>query len=60
MVLWIMSLMALMAICAKAISKLSDESLRKSMIENCEKAAEPFDIEYSKRAMQDIYFKMLD
>ena len=45
---------------AKAISKLSDESLRKSMIENCEKAAEPFDIEYSKRAMQDIYFKMLD
>ena len=45
---------------AKAISKLSDESLRKSMIENCEKAAELFDVEHSKKAMQDIYFEMLN
>ena len=45
---------------AKAISKLTDANLRKSMTENCEKAAEPFDVEYSKKAMQDIYFEMLD
>ena len=45
---------------AKAISKLADENLRKSMIENCEKAAEPFDVEHSKKAMQDIYFEMLN
>ena len=41
-------------------SKLADENLRKSMIENCEKAAEPFDVEHSKKAMQDIYFEMLN
>lgn len=45
---------------AKAISKLTDENLRKSMNENCERAAEPFDIEYSKKAMKDIYFEMLN
>lgn len=45
---------------AKAIRKLADKNLRKSMMENCEKAAEPFDIEHSKRAMQDIYFEMLN
>ena len=30
------------------------------MIENCEKAAEPFDVEHSKKEMQDIYFEMLN
>ena len=45
---------------AKAISKLADENLRRPMIENCEKAAEPFDVERSKKAMQDIYFEMLN
>ena len=45
---------------AKAISKLADENLRKSMIENCEKAAEPFEVEHSKKAMQDISFKILN
>lgn len=45
---------------AWAINKLADASLRKSMAENCEKAAEPFDVEHSKKAMQDIYFEMLN
>ena len=45
---------------AAAIKKLSDSSIRKSMIENCEKAAEPFDVEHSKKAMQEIYLEMLN
>lgn len=45
---------------AKAIKKLSDSSVRKSMIINCKKAAEPFDVKHSKKAMQDIYLEMLN
>lgn len=45
---------------AEAIKKLSDPDVRKSMIANCVKAAEPFDIKYSRKAMQDIYSEMLN
>ena len=45
---------------AEAIKKLCDPNIRKSMAGNCVKAAEPFDIKYSRRAMQDIYTEMLN
>lgn len=45
---------------AEAIKKLFDYNVRKSMIANCEKAAGPFDVEHSKKAMQDIYLEMLN
>lgn len=45
---------------AEAIKKLSDPNVRESMIVNCEKAAEPFDVEHSKKAMQNIYLEMLN
>lgn len=45
---------------AEAIKKLCDRNLRKSMADNCVKAAEPFDVKYSRKAMQDIYSEMLN
>ena len=45
---------------AEAIKKLCDPNLRKSMADNCVKAAEPFDVKYSRKAMQDIYSEMLN
>lgn len=45
---------------AEAMKKLCDSNIRKSMAGNCVKAAEPFDIKYSRKAMQDIYTKILN
>lgn len=45
---------------ARAIKKLSNPDVRRTMIENCEKAAEPFDVEHSKKAMQNIYEQLLN
>lgn len=45
---------------AEAIKKLCDPNIRKSMAGNCVKSAEPFDIKYSRKAMQDIYTEMLN
>lgn len=44
---------------AEAIKKLSNSNVRKSMCINCEKAAEPFDIVHSRKAMQEIYKELL-
>lgn len=44
---------------AKAIQKLANPDVRKSMKANCEQAAEPFDVRYAKKAMQNIYLEML-
>lgn len=44
---------------AEAIKKLVDSNVRNLMTENCEKAAEPFDVGHSKKAMKEIYFEML-
>ena len=44
---------------ANAIKKLSDLNIRNSMVNNCEKAAEPFYVEYAKKAMANIYLEML-
>lgn len=44
---------------AEAIKKLCDPNIRKSMADNCVKAAEAFDVKYSRKAMQDIYTEML-
>ncbi len=45
---------------ADAIRKLLNPAMRKLMTDNCVKAAEPFDVKYSRKAMQDIYSKMLN
>ena len=45
---------------ARAIKKLSNPDVRRTMIKNCEKAAEPFDVEHSKKAMQNIYEQLLN
>lgn len=45
---------------AKAIKKLTDSNTRKSMRIECEKAAEPFDIAHSRKAMQEIYKELLE
>lgn len=45
---------------ADAIRKLLNPAMRKLMADNCVKAAEPFDVKYSRKAMQDIYSKMLN
>lgn len=44
---------------AEAIKKLADSNKRTSMRKACEEAAEPFDIEHSKKAMQEIYKELL-
>ena len=45
---------------AESIKKLSNPDTRTSMVDNCVKAAEPFDVKYSKEAMQNIYSEMLN
>lgn len=44
---------------AEAIKQLVDQEIRDSMVDACQKAAEPFDIENSCRAMQKIYKELL-
>lgn len=44
---------------ATAIKKLLNPELRKVMTENCYKAAEPFDVSHSRKAMQEIYKELL-
>lgn len=44
---------------AKAIKKLVNPEQQKTMAENCQKAAEPFDVAYSRKAMQEIYGELL-
>ena len=44
---------------AEAIKKLSNPKARNMMRTNCQKAAEPFDIQNSRTAMQEIYKELL-
>ena len=44
---------------ATAIKKLLNPEKRKAMAENCPKAAEPFDVVHSRKAMQEIYRELL-
>ena len=44
---------------AVAIKKLLDPNTRKLMSLDCQKAAEPFDIANSRKAMQEIYKELL-
>lgn len=44
---------------ATAIKKLLNPEQRKAMAENCQKAAEPFDVAHSRKAMQEIYRELL-
>ena len=44
---------------AIAIKKLLNPEQRKAMAENCPKAAEPFDVAHSRKAMQEIYRELL-
>lgn len=44
---------------ATAIKKLLNPEQRKAMAENCPKAAEPFDVVHSRKAMQEIYRELL-
>lgn len=44
---------------ATAIKKLLNTEQRKAMAENCLKAAEPFDVVHSRKAMQEIYRELL-